>query len=68
MTPVNSESSISLMEPSPKVMPEKVFETAKKTIGMSTGLWFYTNDIQENFAELKGKGVEIFNQKNMIGK
>jgi len=56
------------MEPSPKVMPEKVFETAKKTIGMSTGLWFYTNDIQENFAELKGKGVEIFNQKNMIGK
>jgi len=59
VAPVNSESSISLMEPSPKIMPEKVLEAAKKTIGTPTGLWFYTNDIQGTFAELKAKGVEI---------
>ncbi len=59
VAPVNSESSISLMEPSPKIMPEKIFEAAKKTIGTPTGLWFYTNDIQGTFAELKAKGVEI---------
>jgi len=59
VAPVNSGSSISLMEPSPKIMPEKVLEAAKKTIGSPTGLWFYTNDIQGTFAELKAKGVEI---------
>ena len=59
VAPVNSESSISLMEPSPKIMPDKNFEAAKKTIGTQTGLWFYTNDIQGTFAELKAKGVEI---------
>ena len=59
VAPANSESSISLMEPSPKIMHEKVLEAAKKTIGTPTGLWFYTNDIQGTFAELKAKGVEI---------
>jgi len=59
VAPVNSESSISLMEPSPKIMPEKVLEAAKKTIGTPTGLWFYTNDIQGTFAERKAKGVDI---------
>jgi len=59
VAPINSESSISLMEPSPKIMPNKDFEAAKKTIGMPTGLWFYTNDIQGTFAELKAKGVDI---------
>ena len=59
VAPVNSGSSISLMEPSPKIMPEKVLEATKKTIGSPTGLWFYTNDIQGTFAELKAKGVEI---------
>ncbi len=59
VAPVNSESSISLMEPSPKIMPKNVLEAAKKTIGMPTGLWFYTNDIQGTFAELKSKGVDI---------
>jgi len=59
VAPQNSESSISLMEPSTKVMPPAAAEMAKRTIGTPTGLWFYTNDIQGTFAELKAKGVNI---------
>lgn len=59
VSPQNSESSISLMEPSTKIMPAEAAEMAKRTIGTPTGLWFYTNDIQGTFAELKAKGVNI---------
>jgi uncharacterized glyoxalase superfamily protein PhnB len=59
VAPVNSETTISLMEPSPKIMPPEVAEVAKRSIGTPTGLWFYTNDIRGTFAELKTKGVNI---------
>jgi uncharacterized glyoxalase superfamily protein PhnB len=59
VAPVNSETTISLMEPSPKIMPPEVAEAAKRSIGTPTGLWFYTNDIRGTFAELKAKGVNI---------
>ena len=59
VAPQNSESTISLMEPSTKFMPAKAAEMAKKAIGTPTGIWFYTNDIQGTFAELKAKGVNI---------
>lgn len=59
VAPQNSESTISLMEPSTKIMPAEAVEMAKRTIGTPTGLWFYTNDIQGTFAELKAKGVNI---------
>ena len=59
VAPQNSESTISLMAPSTKFMPPEVAEMAKRTIGTPTGLWFYTNDIQGTFAELKAKGVNI---------
>ena len=59
VAPPNSESTISLMEPNPKIMPPEVANAAKKAIGTPTGLWFYTNDIQGTFAELKAKGVNI---------
>ncbi len=59
VTPKNSQSTISLMEPNPKVMPSQAFEMAKKAIGTPTGVWFYTNDIQATFRELKEKEVEI---------
>jgi lactoylglutathione lyase len=59
IAPQNSESTISLMEPSTKFMPPEAVEMAKRTIGTPTGLWFYTNDIQGTFAELKAKGVDI---------
>lgn len=59
VAPQSSESSISLMEPSTKFMPDEAVEVAKRSIGTPTGLWFYTNDIQGTFAELKTKGVDI---------
>jgi uncharacterized glyoxalase superfamily protein PhnB len=59
VAPVNSETTISLMEPSSKIMPPEVAEVAKRSIGTTTGLWFYTNDIRGTFAELKAKGVNI---------
>ncbi len=59
VAPENSQSTISLMEPSPKFMEPKVVEGAKRTIGMPTGIWFYTNDIQSTYNELKQKGVDI---------
>ena len=40
-------------------MPAEAVEAAKRSIGSPTGLWFYTNDIQGTFAELKAKGVDI---------
>jgi len=59
VAPPNSESTISLMEPNPQIMPPEVTDSAKRSIGTPTGLWFYTNDIQGTFAELKAKGVNI---------
>jgi len=59
VAPQNSESTISLMEPSTKFMPPEAVEAAKRSIGTPTGLWFYTNDIQGTYAELKTKGVDI---------
>ena len=59
VAPANSETTISLMEPSPKIMSPEVAEAAKRSIGTPTGLWFYTNDIGGTFAELKAKGVNI---------
>ena len=59
VAPPNSESTISLMEPNPQIMPPEVTDAAKRSIGTPTGLWFYTNDIQGTFAELKAKGVNI---------
>ena len=59
IAPKNSQSTISLLEPSPNFMPPEVAEAAKRTIGTPTGLWFYTNDIQTTYGELKAKGVNI---------
>ena len=59
VAPQKSESTIALMEPSAKFMPTEAVEMAKRTIGTPTGIWFYTNDIQGTFAELKAKGVNI---------
>ena len=59
VAPPNSESTISLMEPNPQNMPPEAADAVKRSIGTPTGLWFYTNDIQGTFAELKAKGVNI---------
>jgi len=59
VAPKNSQSSISLMEPNQKMMSKKELERAKKEIGMPTGVWFYTNNIQSTYEELKKNGVNI---------
>ena len=59
VAPANSQSTISLMEASTKTMSSEMVESAKKSIGTPTGLWFYTNDIKSTYNELKSKGVEI---------
>ena len=59
VAPENSQSTISLMAPNPKIMPPQVAENAKKSIGSPTGIWFYTNNIQSTYNELKQNGVNI---------
>jgi lactoylglutathione lyase len=38
---------------------EGVVEAVKKGIGTETGIWFYSDDMQLTYEELKNKGVEI---------
>jgi uncharacterized glyoxalase superfamily protein PhnB len=59
VAPKNSQASISLMEPSDKMMSKNEYEMAKKQIGTMTGVWFYTNDINATYDDLKKKGVDI---------
>jgi lactoylglutathione lyase len=58
--PKHSQSMISLMLPNVQMMSnEGVVEAVKKGIGTETGIWFYSDDIQSTYRELKKKGVDI---------
>jgi len=59
VAPKNSQSSISLMEPNPKMMSKEELTRTKKEIGMFTGVWFYTDNIESTYEDLKKKGVNI---------
>jgi uncharacterized glyoxalase superfamily protein PhnB len=60
VAPKKSQSTISLMVPNPMMMSDGVeIEAVKKSIGAETGIWFYSNNIQSTYEELKGKGVDI---------
>jgi lactoylglutathione lyase len=60
VAPKTSQSTISLMVPNPMMMSDGVeIEAAKKSIGAETGIWFYSNNIQSTYEELKSKGVDI---------
>ena len=60
VAPKASQSSISLIVPSPLMMSDGVeIEAVKKSIGAESGIWFYSNNIQSTYEELKGKGVDI---------
>lgn len=60
VAPKASQSTISLMVPNPMMMSDGVeIEAVKKSIGAETGIWFYTNNIQLTYEELKDKGVDI---------
>lgn len=59
VAPRNSQSTISLMEPNQKMMSKQEFERAKKAIGMPTGIWLYTGNIQSTYEDLKKNSVNI---------
>lgn len=59
VAPKDSESTLSIMEPNPQLMPPEELEVARKNIGRNTGVWFYTSDIQSTYEDLKSKGVDI---------
>ena len=59
IAPKDSESTLSIMEPNPQLMPPEELEIARKNIGRNTGVWFYTSDIQSTYENLKSKGVDI---------
>ena len=59
VAPKDSESTLSIMEPNPQLMPPEELEVARKNIGRNTGVWFYSSDIQSTYEELKSKGVDI---------
>ncbi|MGI8832788.1 MAG: VOC family protein [Nitrososphaeraceae archaeon] len=60
VAPKASQSSISLMVPNPLMMSDGgEIEAVEKSIGAETGIWFYSNNIQSTYEELKGKGDDI---------
>jgi lactoylglutathione lyase len=60
VAPKKSQSTISLMVANAQLLSnEGEIEAAKKGIGTETGIWFYSDDIQSTYGELKKKGVDI---------
>ena len=60
VAPKASQSTISLMVANAQLLSnEGEIEAAKKGIGTETGIWFYSDDIQSTYRELKKKGVDI---------
>ena len=45
------------------MMTNEDIEQAKKEIGTTTSLWFYTKDINNTYKELQEKGVNITEPK-----
>ena len=59
VAPKDSEATLSIMEPNPKLMPPEELEISRKSIGRNTGVWFYTSDIQSTYEDLESKGIDI---------
>jgi lactoylglutathione lyase len=59
VAPKGGESSISLMEPNLQMMSKDQFESAMKSLGEETGIWFYTKDIKSTYEELMKQNVNI---------
>ena len=49
------------------MMTNEDIEQAKKEIGTTTSLWFYTKDINNTYKELQEKGVNIPEPKKQDG-
>jgi lactoylglutathione lyase len=68
VAPKKSQSTISLMVPNPMVMSDGLeIEAIKKSIGAETGIWFYSNNIQSTYEELKGKRWILLSPKSKNG-
>ena len=65
--PKNSNTVISLVNPTlMKDWPPEAIQQAKLRIGTTTGIWFYTKDIDTTYRELKSKQVEITKPEKQV--
>ncbi len=65
--PKNSNTVISLVNPTfVKEWPHEIIQQAKSRIGTTTGIWFYTKDIDTTYKELKSKQVDITPPKKQV--
>jgi lactoylglutathione lyase len=59
VAPSGSETTLSLMVPDEKMMSSLDVKYAEGLIGKPTGVWFYSDDIQTSYEQLRQKGVNI---------
>lgn len=60
VAPKESNSTLSLVEPNRELLKtDEEINRAKMKIGTDTDVWFYANDIESTYEELKGKGVKL---------
>jgi lactoylglutathione lyase len=60
VAPKESNSTLSLVEPNRELLKtDEEINRAKLKIGTDTDIWFYANDIESTYEELKGKGIDL---------
>jgi uncharacterized glyoxalase superfamily protein PhnB len=60
VAPKESNSTLSLVEPNRELLKtDEEINRAKMKIGTDTDVWFYANDIESTYKELKDKGVNL---------
>jgi lactoylglutathione lyase len=60
VAPKESNSTLSLVEPNRELLKtDEEINRVKMKIGTDTDVWFYANDIESTYEELKGKGVNL---------
>jgi lactoylglutathione lyase len=60
VAPKESNSTLSLVEPNRELLKtDEEINRAKMKIGTDTDVWFYANDVESTYEELKSKGVNL---------
>jgi uncharacterized glyoxalase superfamily protein PhnB len=60
VAPKESNSTLSLVEPNRELLKtDEEINRAKMKIGTDIDVWFYANDIESTYEELKGKGINL---------
>ena len=60
VAPKESNSTLSLVEPNRELLKtDEEINRTKMKIGTDTDVWFYSNDIESTYEELKDKGVDL---------